>query len=120
MSGSHSSLRSLTFFHLAILVVSGFLHSPGYCENPRKGLSRITPELLQKNIDYLASDALAGRDTPSPGLEAAARWLRADPARSVTDIAFACGFQTSQYFAHQFRRRFGRTPSDYREARAGK
>jgi AraC-like DNA-binding protein len=38
----------------------------------------------------------------------------------VTDIAFACGFQTSQYFAHQFRRRFGRTPSDYREARAGK
>ena len=48
---------------------------------------------------------------------AAARLLRANPAgRSVTDIAFDCGFQSSQYFANQFRRHFGRTPTEYRRA----
>ncbi|MDO8540888.1 MAG: AraC family transcriptional regulator [Opitutaceae bacterium] len=48
-------------------------------------------------------------------LEAAARLLRTNPARSVTDIAFDCGFQSSQYFANQFRRRFGQTPTEYRK-----
>ncbi len=52
-------------------------------------------------------------------LEAAARLLRAEPGRSVTDIAFACGFASSQYFANQFRRRFRRTPSAYREMSSG-
>lgn len=47
-------------------------------------------------------------------LESAARLLRAEPDRSVTDIAFACGFASSQYFANQFRRRFRSTPSDFR------
>jgi AraC family L-rhamnose operon regulatory protein RhaS len=47
-------------------------------------------------------------------LEAAAAQLRNEPGRSVTEIAFGCGFGSSQYFAHQFRRRFGRAPSEYR------
>jgi AraC family transcriptional regulator, L-rhamnose operon regulatory protein RhaS len=47
-------------------------------------------------------------------LDAASRMLRAQPERSVTDIAFDCGFQSSQYFAHQFQRRFGQTPSAHR------
>jgi AraC family L-rhamnose operon regulatory protein RhaS len=47
-------------------------------------------------------------------LEAAARMLRAEPERGVTAIAFDCGFGSSQYFANQFRRRFGKTPSEYR------
>jgi AraC family L-rhamnose operon regulatory protein RhaS len=47
-------------------------------------------------------------------VHAARRALRADPARPVTDIAFDCGFQSSQYFANVFRRLTGRSPLDYR------
>jgi AraC-like DNA-binding protein len=47
-------------------------------------------------------------------LDAAARLLKSQPRRSVLDIAFDCGFQSSQYFAYQFRRRFGTTPRGYR------
>lgn len=47
-------------------------------------------------------------------LDAAARMLLSDPGRRVTAIAFDCGFQSSQYFAHQFKRRFGVTPRVYR------
>lgn len=48
-------------------------------------------------------------------LDAAAHLLRADPRRSITDVAFSCGFQSSQYFAYQFARRFGMAPRDYRK-----
>ena len=48
-------------------------------------------------------------------LDAAARLLRTEPSRSVTDIALDCGFHSSQYFADQFRRRFGRTPTEFRK-----
>lgn len=51
-------------------------------------------------------------------LDAAARLLRTQPDRSVTDIAFECGFQSSQYFAHQFQRRFGHTPTEHRRKAA--
>ena len=47
--------------------------------------------------------------------ELAARRLAAESGRSVTDIAFDCGFSSSQYFASQFRRRFGCSPTDYRK-----
>lgn len=47
-------------------------------------------------------------------LEAAARLLRVEPGRSVTDIAYGCGFGSSQYFANQFRRHYGKAPSDFR------
>jgi AraC family L-rhamnose operon regulatory protein RhaS len=49
-------------------------------------------------------------------LEAAARLLRKNPLRNVTDVALDCGFASSQYFATLFRRQFGRTPRDYRNA----
>ncbi|MBI5688691.1 MAG: AraC family transcriptional regulator [Verrucomicrobia bacterium] len=52
-------------------------------------------------------------------LEAAGRWLRREPGRSVTDIAYACGFASSQYFASQFRQHFGKTPSEYRRVSEG-
>jgi AraC-like DNA-binding protein len=43
-------------------------------------------------------------------LTAAAELLQTQPERSVTDIALACGFSSSQYFATLFRARFGATP----------
>jgi AraC family L-rhamnose operon regulatory protein RhaS len=47
-------------------------------------------------------------------LERAAKLLKERPALSVTDLALSCGFSSSQYFATQFKRRFGCTPRDFR------
>ncbi len=47
-------------------------------------------------------------------LEQAAALLRADPAASVTETAFRCGFSSSQYFATLFRRQYRCTPREYR------
>jgi hypothetical protein len=41
----------------------------------------ITGEAMRARIYYLASDALRGRDTPSPGLEAAAAYLSSESQR---------------------------------------
>lgn len=49
-------------------------------------------------------------------LQRAAEMLRADTAVSVTEIAFATGFASSQYLAQQFRRYFRTTPTDYRRS----
>lgn len=35
----------------------------------------ITPSAVKQRIEFLASDAMKGRDTPSPGLEAAAQYV---------------------------------------------
>ncbi|RPJ55506.1 MAG: AraC family transcriptional regulator [Acidobacteria bacterium] len=40
-----------------------------------------------------------------------------DPSRSVTDVAFDCGFSSSQYFATTFRRMTGKSPRDHRQPR---
>jgi AraC family L-rhamnose operon regulatory protein RhaS len=46
-------------------------------------------------------------------LDHAARQLREKPELSVTDVAFANGFNSSQYFATCFRRRFKLSPSRF-------
>src|SRR2546425_303811 len=46
-------------------------------------------------------------------LDRAARQLREHPEASVTDVAFASGFNSSQYFATCFRRRFKKSPSQF-------
>jgi len=51
-------------------------------------------------------------------VEAAARLLTEHPEMRVTDIAFRCGFQSSQYFANVFRKQHGHSPSAHRKARA--
>jgi AraC-like DNA-binding protein len=47
-------------------------------------------------------------------IEAARKQLVESDA-SITDIAFACGFSSSQYFANVFKAYTGRTPSDFRK-----
>jgi AraC family L-rhamnose operon regulatory protein RhaS len=46
-------------------------------------------------------------------LDRAAKQLQEEPERSVTDIAFANGFNSSQYFATCFRQRFHISPSRF-------
>lgn len=48
---------------------------------------------------------------------AAARLLVEQPERSITDIAFSCGFQSSQYFTTVFQAMYGCAPSVYRMQR---
>ena len=43
-----------------------------------------------------------------------AREMLADPARAITDIAFAAGFSSSQYFSNVFRKYTGVTPTQFR------
>ena len=53
-------------------------------------------------------------------LEECARRLRdpADAARSVTEIAFDCGFTDASYFGRSFRQRYGQTPREFRRTSA--
>lgn len=53
-------------------------------------------------------------------VDAAARRLAEQPETSITDVAFACGFQSSQYFATVFNQRLGCSPRDWRRKHAGK
>ena len=50
-------------------------------------------------------------------LDHAARQLRENPGRPVTEIALENGFNSSQYFATLFRRRYHQTPRTYRAAK---
>ena len=50
-------------------------------------------------------------------VEAARRQLRLEPGRSISDIGFACGFQSSQYFTTVFRRRTGLSPREFRKSK---
>jgi AraC-like DNA-binding protein len=47
-------------------------------------------------------------------VDVASRLLVQRPEISITDVAFACGFQSSQYFATVFRQRLGRSPREWR------
>jgi len=47
-------------------------------------------------------------------IEAASRMLVEQPARNITEIALACGFGSSQYFATVFRRHMGASPKKFR------
>lgn len=46
-------------------------------------------------------------------IEAAKRELAQHPDRRILDIALACGFQSSQYFATAFRKATGLTPGEF-------
>jgi AraC family L-rhamnose operon regulatory protein RhaS len=46
-------------------------------------------------------------------LNRAARMLREETIQSITDVAFACGFNSSQYFATRFRQRFQISPRQF-------
>ena len=48
--------------------------SPGV----RRGLETIIPADVKKRIEIIADDSMGGRDTPSPGLEATARYIASE------------------------------------------
>lgn len=68
---------------LALLLVftatsSVAVHAQGGSEpsSLQRALDTITSEKIEQDIRFIASDDMAGRDTPSPGLRIAARFIR--------------------------------------------
>ena len=77
-SGVIGSIRLLAVFTIAFCLEAAH-KQPDKPLRPdgdlRKSMAVITPESLRSDLSFLASDALAGRSTPSPGLEAAAEFI---------------------------------------------
>jgi len=65
-------MKKLSLFPLLFLAMA----CTGFAQVvPEKGLSQITSEYLKKQINFLASDSLKGRNTPSPELDIAASYI---------------------------------------------
>jgi hypothetical protein len=68
----HAGLRALLLFAAPILLVGAeFALTPSI----QATLGEITADSLKGHVSFLASDALQGRDTPSPGLEIAGEYI---------------------------------------------
>jgi hypothetical protein len=64
------------FFTIACMVLICFnFEIQAQSRVPANGIKAITAEKVKAHIDYLASDALLGRNTPSPGLDTAAAYI---------------------------------------------
>jgi len=79
------------------------------------GLGRTQFATLCRRIVNLTPTAYLGHLR----LEHAASMLAGDPRMSVTEIAFRCGFQSSQYFSSTFRGKYGLTPGGLRRRNHG-
>ena len=92
-SGSPCS-RIIALFLLAAATASA--QSPAIPAGAREAAARITAAALARDLEFLSSDALAGRNTPSPGFDAAAA---AVAARLKTAGLEAAG-DNGTYFQH--------------------
>ena len=43
--------------------------------------------------------------------------LKNEPSRAVTEVAYACGFNDSNYFSYKFKKAYGITPSEVRDSK---
>jgi hypothetical protein len=60
---------------LVLLTGSPVAQTPVLNERARAAADSITAEQLKRDLDFLASDALLGRNTPSPGFDTAADYI---------------------------------------------
>ncbi len=73
-----SLMNTRTVQLLAVLVFAGSLiHAQGRAlpDRVRATADRITADQLKRDLDFLASDELLGRHTPSPGFDQAAEYI---------------------------------------------
>lgn len=62
-------------FLLLVGLASSLIFSPGNPKPPKEALNAIRPADIRKQIDFLAADAMMGRNTPSPELDRAAEYI---------------------------------------------
>ena len=70
--------------------------SPPSTVQPTSGASTITAGDMYSRIAFLASDALRGRDTPSPGLDSAAAYL----VREYTRLGLEPAGENNTFYQH--------------------
>lgn len=76
----------------------------------------VTPRYVHR---ALAPDGLAPSEYLRMCRLVAARRLLSSPAfadRSITEVAFECGFSSPPHFSREFRKRFGTSPRSYRQS----
>jgi AraC-like DNA-binding protein len=89
------------------------LHDPGLGTASIAQATGLSPRAVQKAFVRHMGASPTGFITEQR-LQRAAQMLRDHPAASVTHIAFDIGFSDPSFFARCFRRRFGKTPSQWR------
>ena len=83
---------------LAILAAAGLLAAQSPSPLTQRIAARVRPNDLKADVSFLASDALQGRATPSPGLDMAAEYISAQFRRAGLEPAGDDGyFQTARY-----------------------
>lgn len=66
--------KNILLFALSFISIINFSIT-AQSSSVNKGVKVITPEKIKTHIGFLASDALLGRNTPSPGLDSAAAYI---------------------------------------------
>lgn len=94
--------------------IEDHLTEPGLDAHVVAAAVHITPRYVHRLFE--GGGETLGQYVLRRRLEECARRLRdpADAARSVTEIAFDCGFTDASYFGRSFRQRYGQTPREFR------
>ena len=119
----------LDYTHSSGLYAGTWLSNQSWVDAVPNGASSSQPWTLEKMATHcgmgITTFTKYSRDLVNNGpveylnqcrLNCAARQLRETPARPITEIAFANGFNSSQYFATTFQRRFHMAPRAFRAA----
>jgi hypothetical protein len=75
MSRTTEMRRSMSTRISACVLVTFMLAACGTMSDVDRGASAISSKRVRSEIDYIASDALQGRNTPSEGLDSAAQYI---------------------------------------------
>ena len=70
-------MRITTLALVTLLSLSLGAQAPPLPDTVRRAADSISADVLWKDLEFLASDELAGRNTPSPGFDRAARYIAA-------------------------------------------
>lgn len=110
---SRAALRS-GYLHAARAIMKRNLHRPDL--SPATVAAEVAISLRQVHVLFEPTGLSFARTLTAMRLEEARRQLQTMPARSVAEIAYACGFDSIATFYRVFRASFGMTPGDVRMA----
>lgn len=110
---SRAALRA-GYLHAARAIMKRDLHRPDL--SPATVAAELGISLRQVHVLFEPTGLSFARTLTAMRLEEARRQLQTMPARSVAEIAYACGFDSIATFYRVFRSTFGMTPGDVRMA----
>ena len=100
------------YLHAARAVMKRDLHRPDL--TPTLVAAELAVSLRQVHVLFEPTGFSFARTLTAMRLKEARRRLETTPTRSVADIAYACGFDSTATFYRVFRSTFGMTPGDVR------